>query len=234
MERFYVEKMRDIQLREMAYMQAIHETGARVTHDVKNLLQSLNAMLYMVGASGEKADLQLQPLLRRQLPLIAQRLQQTLEKLTVPKIPQTDMVEAAKWWRELYDRYEGRGIKFESFGDLTRKIPSGLFNSAAENLLQNALDKRGVEHKIAITINLDAEGASPSLSVTDTGSPLPSDRASDVGNRPVTSENGLGIGLYQLARVAALAGYALELSSNRPSEVTFRLKTQSDLQASLQ
>ena len=41
---FYVAKVREQKLQQQTYVQAVHETGARVTHDVKNLLQSLNVL----------------------------------------------------------------------------------------------------------------------------------------------------------------------------------------------
>src|SRR6267142_1752309 len=41
---FYMAKLREEQLRQASYVQAVHETGARMTHDIKNLLQSLNVL----------------------------------------------------------------------------------------------------------------------------------------------------------------------------------------------
>jgi hypothetical protein len=41
---------------------------------------------------------------------------------------------------------------------------------------------------------------------------------------PVPSDSGLGIGLYQAARQAEAAGYALRLASNRDGEVCFALE----------
>jgi signal transduction histidine kinase len=222
--RFYMEKKNDRQLREMAYIQAVHETGARVTHDVKNLLQSLNALLFVVTESGEETNRKSQSLLRRQLPLIAQRLQQTLEKLRIPDMLQSELIAGDLWWQDLQSRYAGRGVRFEAEGDVQQTVPAVLFTSAAENLLQNAFDKRAGEAGITIEVKLDASQALSSLSVRDSGSPLPADKAAEIGSRPVASENGLGIGLYQLARLAALASYTLELSANRAGDVCFSLR----------
>ena len=41
---FYMAKLREEKLRQASYLQAVHETGARMTHDIKNLLQSLNVL----------------------------------------------------------------------------------------------------------------------------------------------------------------------------------------------
>jgi hypothetical protein len=43
---------------------------------------------------------------------------------------------------------------------------------------------------------------------------------------PVPSKGGFGIGLYQTARMAELAGYALRLSSNEPGNVCFTLSAE--------
>ena len=47
--------------------------------------------------------------------------------------------------------------------------------------------------------------------------------APDVLRAPVSSRAGLGIGLYQAARLAESSGYALTLESNRDGEVCFVL-----------
>lgn len=223
--RFYVEKSNSRRLREMAYMQAIHETGARVTHDVKNLLQSLHALMFAIGGNGDEFSPKAQPLLRRQLPLIVQRMQQTLDKLQAPEDSGLEgTISAAAWWRELQARYDGRGIQFELHGGTDGAITAGLFTSAAENLLQNALEKRAIEPGIAIAVVLDMRNGQAVLSVRDNGSALPPQRARDIGRRPLASENGLGIGLYQLARLAGINGYALSLDTNSPGAVVFSLR----------
>ena len=51
---FYLAKRREAKLRETSYLQAVHETGARTTHDIKNLLQSLNVLCS--AAAAQEAD----------------------------------------------------------------------------------------------------------------------------------------------------------------------------------
>ena len=41
---YYEAKQREQEQRQNAYMHAIYETGSRLTHDVKNLLQSLGSL----------------------------------------------------------------------------------------------------------------------------------------------------------------------------------------------
>lgn len=222
--RFYIGKQRDRQLREMAYVQAVHETGARVTHDVKNLLQSLNALLFVIGNDDKVATPESQSLLRRQLPLIAQRLQQTLEKLRVPDIESKERQACGLWWDAAAARYASQHVRFEFDGDRAVMLPAALFDSALENLLQNALEKRAGDPTIDITVMLDATRENAVLSVSDTGAEIPAARAAEIGQRPLTSENGLGIGLYQLSRLATLSGYALKLTDNEPGKVCFSLR----------
>ena len=86
---FYVAKLREEKLRQASYLQAVHETGARMTHDIKNLLQSLSVLTSVAardsGGDEARTSPELQALLRRQLPLIERRLSETLEKLQRPQ-----------------------------------------------------------------------------------------------------------------------------------------------------
>ena len=222
--RFHEAKQRDQEVREMAYVQAIHETGARLTHDVKNLLQSLNALVF--AAQQENADMDaLSGLLRRQLPQIAQRLNATLEKLKAPSLEERAVSQAEQWWLALRANYEAQGVDFvtEVLPPALR-LPEVLFSSAAENLLQNALDKRRLEPGLRIAIALSAPEGRAVIRVCDTGRAIPDSVLNDLGARPVASENGLGIGLYQVARTASLNGYRLLVVENRPGQVCLQLE----------
>jgi hypothetical protein len=59
--------------------------GRGFTHDVKNLLQSLNALCSAGVEPGAEASPEYQSLLRRQLPAITDRLAETLAKLNAPQ-----------------------------------------------------------------------------------------------------------------------------------------------------
>jgi len=221
---FYLARLREHKLRELGYLQAIYETGSRLTHDVKNILQSLNALCAAVESEGAVASPEFQGLIRRQLPAIAQRLRQTLDKLGRPLGDLGAVTQAEAWWRELQDAYAGRDIGFLSEGDLSGKsLPVTLFAAAAENLLQNALEKRKLQTGISIGVTLVATVEGLTLLVCDGGTPVPPELVGRLGNEPVKSANGLGIGVFQVGRLAAKAGYRLELHSNLPGEVCFRL-----------
>jgi signal transduction histidine kinase len=220
---FFVAKQRAEQLQRMSYVQAVHETGARLTHDVKNLLQSLHTLCFAAAAEGDEATPRFQALLRRQLPAITQRLQQTLDKLRRPNDDGLQRVAAQAWWDELRRRWAQEKLRLTSgIIEAGCEIPGSLFTSVVENLVQNALNKRRVDPALTITVTLDTAPAI-ALAVCDDGEPLAEDTARQLFRAPVASATGLGIGLYQAARQAELAGYRLTLLANEPGRVCFGL-----------
>jgi signal transduction histidine kinase len=223
---YYEAKEREREQRRNAYMHAIYETGSRLTHDVKNLLQSLRSLCAAVERSDEADAAALRRLLRRQLPQVAQRLQATLDKLDHGAQAARATAPASRWWRELRQRYAHEPIRFECDPlppDL--EIPADLFDRVAENCLQNALEKRRAFPEIEVHARLALSGARHvSLSVRDSGPALPETLVRTLFTAPVPSARGLGVGLYQTARQAAAVGYRLALSCNRPGEVCFTLE----------
>ena len=83
---FYETKYRENILHRMTRLQTIYETGSRLTHDVKNLLQSLYTLIsagQQATQTGETKDFQ--KMLNRQLPTLTHRLELTLKKLSAPQ-----------------------------------------------------------------------------------------------------------------------------------------------------
>lgn len=216
---FYLAKLRERALQQASYMQAVHETGARVTHDVKNLLQSLNVLCSVAAAEGGDSPEAL-ALVRRQLPAITQRLAATLDKLQRPAAERDSRVSSARWWEALARQYQDRGVEFSASATNGEQVPRALFDSVADNLLQNALAKRAAQPGLQVRAAL--EGAE--FSVCDSGRAVPEDLAATLLRAPVQSDGGLGIGLYQAARQAQAAGYVLRLESNRDGRVCFGLR----------
>lgn len=221
---FYESKLREDQMRSAAYMQAVYETGARLTHDIKNLLQSLSILC--VAAEQVGNDEKLVALIQRQLPQLTQRLQLTLDKLQAPKSATEAMVNATTWWNRLKLRYRDTGVVF-----VAKRIPAGLglpaelFDSVADNLLQNTLEKKRVNPDMNITATFHATIENQiTLEILDDGPGIPVEIASKMFQAVLPSNAGLGIGLYHAARQARLAGYVLSLEGNRNGEVRFRLR----------
>ena len=220
---FYVAKLHEEKLRQASYVQAVHETGARMTHDIKNLLQSLNVLCSVAAREENRDSPQLQALVRRQLPLIAQRLTDTLGKLQRPQDIAETFVSALAWWDMLARQYAREGVEFSPAEvPPDARLPRSLFDSVADNLIRNALAKRSVDGPTFIRASLEYRGHI-ALRVRDNGRAVPDDVAKDLLRGPVASRGGLGIGLYQAARQAEAAGYSLSLESNRDGDVCFLL-----------
>jgi hypothetical protein len=220
---YYDAKMREQEQRRNAYIQAIYETGSRLTHDIKNLLQTLRSLCAAAETSDESDSEALRLLMQRQLPQITQRLQITLDKLnTKPPVGQ-DSTSGKNWWQDLRQRFAHERIEFDGVAlpeDST--LPADLFASVAENFLQNALEKRKLENNLRIQVRLQwSDGFA--LSVCDDGTPVPESLAAQLFNSPVPSKSGLGVGMYQVARFAREQGYKIALSSNQPGRVCFTL-----------
>jgi histidine kinase/DNA gyrase B/HSP90-like ATPase len=219
--RFYEAKRREKAMRQMARLQAIHETGARLTHDVKNLLQSLYGLA--TAAEHSAGDEAYQQLLRRQLPLFTRRLESTVGKLRAPQPEaESERVGAQAWWDGVRARYDGRDIGFQGDPAGEQVIPKSLFDSVLENLLDNARQKQLAEPGIKVRVAIST-GEAVVLTVSDSGSPVPEKVSRVLFQATVDSENGLGIGLYQCGRWADQEGYRLRLRENAPGNVCFEL-----------
>jgi signal transduction histidine kinase len=220
---FYLAKLREEKLRQSSYLQAVHETGARMTHDIKNLLQSLNVLCSAAARDENRDSPEVQALLRRQLPAIAQRLSETLDKLQRPQQAEDAFIGAQAWWESIARQYRGEGVEFEA-GALPAevKLPRSLFDNVADNLVRNALAKRAADERITVRVALDI-GEGVTLKVRDSGAAVPSGVEPTLLRAPINSRSGLGIGLYQAARLAESKGYSLMLESNDDGNVCFAL-----------
>lgn len=216
---FYQAKRREQRLREVTRLQAIYETGARLTHDLKNMLQSLLALTSIAQRREEEVF----PLLRRQLPVLVQRIELTLSKLKVPQLENdSSLLPLAAWWENLRQRHQHAAIEWVCEGAVTdEKIPAALFDCVADNLIDNAGNKRRQQPGIFTRVTLRVQPFS--LSICDSGNAIPAPLARQLLQTVVPSENGLGVGLYQAARWAGQLGYQLVLRENVAGAVCFEL-----------
>jgi signal transduction histidine kinase len=220
---YYEAKAREQEQRRNAYMQAIYETGSRLTHDVKNLLQSLGSLCEAAERSSEGEAAALRHLMQRQLPQVSKRLQGTLNKLSGVAAAAPERGVASVWWQELRNRFAHEGITFDA-GSIppNATLPADLFDRVAENCLQNAIEKRRAHPEIEIRASLTWDSAC-TLTICDTGGALRERLAQQLFVAPMPSAQGLGVGLYQAARQAAASGYGLTLLSNVNGNVCFGL-----------
>ena len=231
---FYEGKRREQVLKQNAYMQAVHETGAKLTHDVKNLLQSLYALTSKStgqyggdGPQGERrAGTSYDAMLDRQLPQLTKRLQTTLDKLQNPALGGTGLtLPAEDWWKDVLLRHSGSWASFTARGNMAAPIPVNLFDTVLENCLENIRKKLQREPDIRVSVELSID-VSTTLTIADTGSAIPAAAIENLFRAPLANSRGggLGIGLYQAFNQATQAGYALSLAVNVAGEVRFELR----------
>ena len=217
---FYQAKQYEQNLREMARLQAIYETGARLTHDLKNMLQSLFALTSIAQQDSEVA----RPILQRQLPALTQRIELALAKLKSPQ-QEADAPELPfnVWWSDVRQRHQQyTDIEWLSERALSDcAVPAAMFDCVIDNLIDNAVVKR--QRQPGIFIRVTAGEKPLHVRVCDSGAPVPAHMARQLLNTVVRSESGLGVGLYQAARWAAQLGYRMTLQENRDGAVCFEL-----------
>lgn len=217
---FYQAKQHEQKLRDITRLQTVYETGARLTHDLKNLLQSLFSLTAIARSDEENA----RQLLRQQLPLITQRIELALSKLQQPQNEiETPLLALRAWWESAQLRNRLQHAEWRAPEDLPdTMIPAALFDCVLDNLLDNASYKRQANPDTRIVITLDINPTC--LTVCDDGAAIPDNIAASLLRSVVVSQNGLGVGLYQSARWAEQLGYRLSLQENRNGRVCFNLR----------
>jgi hypothetical protein len=221
---YYRAKIQEQQLIKQAHLRAIYETGSKLTHDVKNILQSTQTMTQIILDKDTRIE-DTREILKQQLPLLTQRLKTTLEKLATPASDESATGALSNWWNQLKVRYNGRNIEFIEEIDSDPEISVDVFDSIVENLLENARSKRILQPDIDITVQLQCKEKTLRLSVSDTGSAIDESIATAMFNGPLDSEDGFGIGLYQSCQQAKNISMKLELEENTEGLVSFLLAT---------
>lgn len=216
---FYQAKQREQRLRDITRLQTVYETGSRLTHDLKNMLQSLLSLAALAQNREERA----QQMLLQQLPQLIQRIELIMSKLQQPQIEsESSQLAMSVWWDTLRQRNQYQPIGWRALDVLPgNKIPVALFDCVLDNLLDNALKKRQSQPDITISVEICPEPLS--LIVRDSGDPIPEAITANLMRSVIVSENGLGIGLYQAVRWAEQLGFQLKLIANEAGNVSFEL-----------
>lgn len=215
-------KRREEALSQHIYMQAVYETGSRLTHDIKNLVQSMSGLCSAAEQTTEENNDQLVALIRRQLPLLNQRMARTLEKLEAPRVEKNRRLKLTTWWKSLKQNHTQNDIQFIAAEMPNVDIDPDLLDSVTDNLLQNAIEKRKMQREINIEVTV-GNGVDFLIEVRDTGEAIPKETAKQLFKKQINSQNGLGIGLYHAGKQAKKSGYTLRLVENVQGDVRFRL-----------
>jgi signal transduction histidine kinase len=224
---FYEAKCREETIGQNTYTQTLYETGSRLTHDIKNILQSLGTLCAAAEqpSNGEE-DHNLVELIRRQLPRLNQRLASTLTKLEMPSVEKKQQAKTATWWKNFKKTNAHLQILFDAPMQLPKTdIDADVLDSVVDNLIQNAVEKARTETNTIVRVSL-CDSPIFKLEVSDTGSAIPADIADRLFKSHVTSKSGLGVGLYHAAQQARQAGYNLSLIENEDGNVRFRIEAQ--------
>jgi signal transduction histidine kinase len=222
---FYEAKRREEIMTQNAYMQAVYETGARLTHDIKNLVQSMGALCSAAEHTAASDQERLLALIRKQLPLLNERMAKTLTKLQSPASETRNTLPILQWWESFQAHYPQLGIIFETTISANPEVDGDVLDSVTDNLIQNALVKRSSQPGLAIYVSLSGDHHY-TVAVRDTGSAMPATIAENLFKKQVSSGKGLGIGLYQAAKQANASGLTLALKENREGAVWFTLGPQ--------
>lgn len=217
---FYLAKLNQEKVRAQEHFATIHHTGARLTHDIKNILQSIKTSLAIVSGS---PDSQLpQNLLQSNLTQISSRLETTLNKLKAPDFDtKFKLVRCHEWMEQLEPQYKSEpSIVFTRDIGINHAIPVDLFDSVIANLINNALNKNTVTR---IDVRLHSTEDIILLSVCDDGKAITPNIESELFNKPLSSGSGMGVGLYQSSIMAQAFNFELVLSQNETGKVCFNL-----------
>ena len=224
MGEFYEAKRREETLRQNAYMQAFYETGSRLTHDIKNILQSVGTLVSAAEQTEEKDNAALLKLIRKQLPVLNQRIASTLDKLKAPGEDKKRLEKMSAWWKNLQLRHNREDVEFVADNLPAQEINAEVLDSVLDNLLNNALEKTKYQPDTMIKVEmLRTKDQDLCIDVTDSGKAMSAQIANDLFKKHIASPNGLGVGLYHAAQDSKQAGYDLSLHSNVNGAVCFRV-----------
>jgi len=217
---FYLAKLNQEKVRAQEHFATIHHTGARLTHDVKNILQSIKTSLDILE---DETDSKVQQeLLQSNLTQIGSRLENTLNKLKTPLLDTKFLLtDCQEWMDKLESQHRSNSrLIFNRDIEATVLIPGDLFDSVVENLISNASRKTSA---LQIDIRLLASKEIILLSVCDNGEAITQSIEADLFSQPLSSGSGMGIGLYQSSIMASAYSFELELSQNEKGRVCFSL-----------
>jgi nitrogen-specific signal transduction histidine kinase len=217
----YLSKINQEKIEAEAHFETIHHTGARLTHDIKNILQSTKASLDILQIKPEADKGFPSKLLQQNLTQINSRLQSTLEKLKAPELSSAiKYTSISEWLVRFKNSINLSRVAFESDITVNHGIPPELFDSVVNNLIANALNKEEVTE---VLVDITANREMIVVTVCDNGHNVRAELESQLFNKPVSSGQGMGIGLYQSAIMARTYNYELELANNQYGKVCFSL-----------
>ncbi len=201
-------------------MREIHEMGAKLTHDIKNILQSIRVM---TGLLDMNPQTDIHTLLKENMTVLANRLEKTLKKFDHTKRNEYETQHLKDWWESFKKLNWGRDIIFSEDFQSNPTIQADVLSDIIDNLLENARFKRIETPSIDIKLHCKTINNHFYLEICDSGKKIPDTIAESLFKTPVNSEKGYGIGLLQSYKLALQSGYKLLLTKNEDHQVAFRI-----------
>jgi signal transduction histidine kinase len=218
---FYLSKLNQEKMRAQEHFETIHHTGARLTHDIKNILQSIKTSINIVQFQPDEQQPLPLKLLQQNLQQISTRLESTLAKLKAPELSTSVPVLGISQWFDNFQHVNNDPkLIYRSDIETDHSIPPDLFDSVINNLISNSLNKEEVSEVI---VDLISNQEMIVVAVCDDGQPVRKELEGQLFNKPVSSGQGMGIGLYQSAFMARTFNFELELANNLEGHVCFSL-----------
>ncbi len=218
---FYLFKVNQEKLRAEQHIETIHHTGARLTHDIKNILQSIKASIDILQTDAEGGQALPLGLLDRNLKHISQRLETTLQKLTTPELTGAEQQQRlSEWLKDFREEHSDSRLEYQVSLEQDPSIPPELFHSVVGNLVANALAKPSCNQ---VLVDISVSNELILITVCDDGRAIDKEIEGKLFHKPVSSGQGMGIGLYQSAIMAHAYRYELELVNNENGRVCFSL-----------
>ncbi len=218
---FYLAKLNQDKMRAQEHFETIHHTGARLTHDIKNILQSIKTSIDIVQATPEDKQQKSNKLLRQNLDQISRRLESTLDKLKSPEISTSiKIISLDEWVRRFISEHAYPWLTVNQDISLNQAVPCELFDSVISNLISNTQNKKNVSQVI---IDITANSEMIVITICDDGEQMNPDLEKNLFIKPISSGEGMGIGLYQSAIMARSFNFELELANNEEGKVCFSL-----------
>lgn len=218
---FYLAKKNQDKIKTQEHFETIHHTGARLTHDIKNILQSIKTSLSIIHLEPNLEQNTSFKLLDQNLTQISTRLESTLNKLKTPQLDtQFNYIPLNKWLYKFTQELADNKVEINSHLRFNPSIPAELLDSVLSNLLSNALRKPEVS---SVVIQVRAEQDLLFISVCDDGCVVGEESLENLFKKPVSSGQGMGIGLYQSAIMANTFNFELDLINNKHGAVCFSL-----------
>ncbi len=218
---FYQAKLNQDKMRAQEHFATIHHTGARLTHDIKNILQSIKASIDIIQAEPEDNKRKSSKLLRQNLNQISTRLESTLDKLKSPELSTSiKVINIQQWANRLKSEHTYPWLTLKLDISINHSVPTELFDSVINNLISNTQNKPEVTQVI---IDVTSNSEMIVVTVCDDGQEVNPELEKSLFLKPIASGKGMGIGLYQSAIMARSFNFELELASNERGKVCFSL-----------